>query len=270
VGTSSVRVEREQHVAIVTLDRPERRNALDAVMWSALEDAVGLLEKDLPRAVVVTGAGGSAFCAGMDVNPDNPQVAGLVEAVQTHDPGPVALLLERLRKTLDRLVGLPVPVIAAINGVAYGGGAELAARCDLRVMDPAAVLCFSEVRLGLMPDMGGGVALTRLIGPARAADLVLTARRVDAAEALVLGLVNRIAPPGMAIDAARDLARAIAKNGPRAVRAALEVIRRSADLTERDALDLELANATALIASGECATGIAAFLARSEPDFPDA
>src|SRR5262249_50228198 len=119
-------------------------------------------------------------------------------------------------------------------------------------------------------DMGGGVALTRLVGPSRAADLVLTARRVEAAEALSLGLVNRVAAPGKALEEAIELASAIAKNGPHAVRAALEVIRRTRDLSERDALALELERATALIASGECATGIAAFFARCDAQFPDA
>src|SRR5262249_33226445 len=239
------------NIAIVMLDRPERRNALNEAMWSELDEAASELEARPGRGVVITGAGDRAFCAGMDVNPDNPQVAGLVEAVQTHDRAPVAALLGRIRATLDRLVGLPVPVIAAVNGLAYGGGAELAVRCDLRVADPAAVFCFSEVRLGLMPDMGGGVALTRLLGPSRAADLVLTARRVGAPEALALGLVNRVSAPGKALEEALDLAAAVAKNGPRAVRAALDVIRTTGDLSERDALALELERATTLIVSGE-------------------
>jgi len=91
-------------------------------------------------------------------------------------------------------VALPVPIIAAINGLAFGGGAELAVRCDMRVMDPGAVICFSEVRLGLMPDWGGGVALSRLLGRSLAADHILTARRVNADEALDMGLVNQVVP----------------------------------------------------------------------------
>ena len=137
------------------------------------------------------------------------------------------------------------------------------------VVDPGAVFCFSEVRLGLMPDWGGGVALTRLIGPGRAADLILTARKVSAEEALSLGLANRVSESDGALAAALELAGAIAKNGPRAVRRALEVLRRTPGLSQSDALTLEMDRAVALIASGECAHGITAFMSRKEPEFPD-
>ncbi len=269
MSDGQVRVERRGAIAVVTLDRPSRRNALGAAMWDALERAVAEIEQTRPRAVIVTGAGDAAFCAGMDVNPDNSQVAALIQAVEQHDRKPVHALLTRLRGVLDRLVELPVPVIAAISGVAFGGGAELAVRCDLRVADPGATLCFSEVRLGLMPDWGGGVALARLLGPSRAADLILTARRVAAAEALSLGLVNRVSEPGGALREAIALAEAIAKNGPRAVRAALGVIRGAADRPQAEALAVELERAVDLIASGECVHGIGAFLSRTEPEFPD-
>ncbi len=152
-----------EHVAVLILNRPRRHNTLDLAMWDALDAALEQLEQALPRALVITGAGDKAFSAGMDVNPDNPQIAGLIDGVQRHDRAPGLELLRRLRRSVDRLAGLPVPVIAALNGLAYGGGAELAARCDLRVADPAAVISFSEVRLGLMPDWGGGPALARLV-----------------------------------------------------------------------------------------------------------
>jgi enoyl-CoA hydratase len=135
-------------------------------------------------------------------------------------------------------------------------------------MDPAAEICFSEVRLGLMPDWGGGAALTHLVGPAAATDLILTARRIDAQEALRIGLVNRVSPPGLALETACDLARSIARNGPRATRQALAVIRAGRSLHLQDALDLEQQTAVDLIASGECLHGIGAFLAGNAPRFP--
>jgi enoyl-CoA hydratase/carnithine racemase len=161
-------------------------------------------------------------------------------------------------------------VIAAVNGLAFGGGAELAVRCDLRVMDPGAELCFSEVRLGLMPDMGGGVALVRLVGPAAAADLILSARRVRGDEAFRLGLVNRLSEPGDALGEALRLAQEVAQNGPRAVRAALRVIRATTDLSEAAALGLEQDEAAALMATGECVHGVSALMSRKDPEFPDA
>jgi enoyl-CoA hydratase/carnithine racemase len=136
-------------------------------------------------------------------------------------------------------------------------------------MDPDAVICFSEVRLGLMPDWGGGAALSHLIGPARAADMILTARQVESGEAQSLGLANRISKPGKALEEAISIGEIISKNGPRSVRSALEVIRQSSNQTLEQSLELEFEKAVSLIASGECVYGIAAFLMKKEPEFPD-
>jgi len=269
MSEDGVRLKREGHIAIVTLDRPGRRNAFNEEMWNGLEDVVLKLEENLPRAVIVTGAGDKAFCAGFDVNSDNPQVSGLISAVQNNDSRPVEIVMRRIRGIVDRLVSVPVPVIAAMNGIAYGGGAELATRCDLRIADRGIVICFSEVRLGLMTDWGGGVSLTRLVGPSVAADLILSARQVTAEEALKLRLVNRISEQGKTLEDSIALAEIIAGNGPRAVRHALKVIRKTPDLPLKDALDLETKEAANLIASGECYHGIMAFLSKEKPEFPD-
>jgi enoyl-CoA hydratase/carnithine racemase len=256
-------------VAVLTLDRPEKRNAFDETMWESLARAVGELGEKTPRAVVVTGAGERAFSAGFDVSPDNPQVARLITALNEKDRKPIEELIARIRGGVDSLTALPVPIIAAVNGLAYGGGAELAVRCDMRVMDPGAVISFSEVRLGLMPDWGGGVALARLVGPSRAAEMILTGKRVAAPEALAVGLVNRVSEKGRALDEAMEIAEAIAKNGPRAVREALSVVRKTPDMPYPRALDFESERAVALIESGECVEGIGAFLGKREPEFKD-
>lgn len=265
----TIHLIRKGPVARLILDRPQRKNAFHQIMWEALDRTLDELEAHPPRAVVVSGAGGGAFCAGMDVNPDNPQIQRLAAALEKGDTGPIEALIERIRGTVDRLAALPVPVVAAVNGDAHGGGAELAARCDLRVMDPDAVIRFSEVRLGLMPDWGGGAALVRLVGASRAADLILTARKIGAEEALALGLANRISPPGRAVETAMELAKAIAANGPQAVRHALALIRRAGDLPRSRALALETEQAVSLIATGECVQGIGAFLEKRPPVFGD-
>jgi len=264
-----ISLKRQEHVAIITLERPGKHNAFDQHMWDCLDKVVAELKSNLPRVIVLTGSGHKAFCAGFDVNPENPLLLPLIAAMESHDKGPAYDLIRRIRTSVDRLVSLPVPIIAAVNGQAYGGGAEIASRCDLRVMDPKAVICFSEVRLGLMPDHGGVVGLTRLVGASRAADLILTARKVDAEEALQLGWANRISAPGKVLEEAFSLALAIAENGPRAVRHALAVIRKTNDLTMQEALELETEEAVTLIASGESVQGIAAFLTRQKPDFND-
>ncbi len=263
-------VERKSALATVTIARPDRLNAFDQAMFEALGDAARALSRGtLPRAVIITGAGSDAFSAGFDVNPDNPMVAEMARAVDRGEKDPIARSIGALRTAVDRFVALPVPIIAALNGKAYGGGAELAVRCDLRVMDPAAEICFSEVKLGLMPDWGGGATLSHLIGAASAADLILTARRIGADEALSLGLVNRVSAPGNALNEAIAMAEAIMRNGPQAVRCALKVIRASRHLSLQAALDLEKQTAIDLIASGECLHGIGAFLTGQTATFPD-
>jgi enoyl-CoA hydratase/carnithine racemase len=264
-----VSLQRQEHIAIITLDRPAKHNTLDQHMWDCLDKTVAELKQNLPRVIVLTGAGDKAFCAGFDVNPENPLLTPLLAAAESHDKTPAYDLIHRVRTSTDNLVSLPVPIIAAINGLAYGGGAEIASRCDLRVMDPKAVFCFSEVRLGLMPDHGGVVGLTKLVGASRASDLILTARKVDAQEALQLGLANRISLPGKALEETLSLALSIAQNGPRAVRHALSVIRKISDLTMQEALELETQEAVDLIASGECIHGVAAFLTRQKPEFSE-
>jgi enoyl-CoA hydratase/carnithine racemase len=264
-----ISLKRQGHIAVITLDRLAKQNALDQHMWECMDKVVAELKCSLPRVIVLTGAGDKAFCAGFDVNPENPLLKPLLAAMEGHDKGPAYDLIHRVRTSTDSLVSLPVPIIAAINGLAYGGGAEIASLCDLRVMDPRAVICFSEVRLGLMPDHGGVVGLTHLVGASRAADLILTARKVGAEEAFQLGLTNRISTPGKALEEALSLALSIAENGPRAVRHALSVIRKTGDLTTQEALELETEEAVTLIASGESIHGVSAFLTRQKPDFPE-
>jgi enoyl-CoA hydratase/carnithine racemase len=264
-----IQLEIQNKIALVTLNRAGKKNAFDASMFTALEQVTDDLKHNLPRVIVITGDGDEAFCSGFDVNPENPLVADFLEVLGKNDIEPARRLVNRVRKAVDGFVSLPVPIIAAINGLAYGGGMELATRCDLRVMDRTAHLCFSEVRLGLMPDWGGGPYLTRLVGSAIASDLILTARTVNAAEALQIGLVNRVSEKGRSVDDAFNLAEQIAQNGPKAIRHALAVIRQSRDLPLEKALELEAEMAAELIVSGECIHGITAFMEKKKPEFPD-
>jgi len=130
-----VQVIRKNKIAVVTLSRARRKNAFDESMFAALETATEELKQNLPRAIIITGYGKEAFCTGFDVNPENPLVAEFLKALNSKDIEPARQLIHRIRKAVDGFVSLPVPIIAAINGLAYGGGMELATRCDLRVMD---------------------------------------------------------------------------------------------------------------------------------------
>lgn len=262
-------IESRDNISIVTINRPERRNAFNDAVLDGLSRAAKMLKKKRPRAVILTGKGSKAFSAGFDINPDNPMTSEMFEAITKKNHHLAQDLVNRLREAVDAFISIPVPLIAAINGNAYGAGAEIAARCDLRIMGRSSVFCFSEVALGLMPDCGGGAKLSKLIGPARAADLILTARKVDANEALALGLVNRICDDEKILDEALSLAGLIAKNGPCAVQSSLSVIRQSMNQSLEDSLAYEKKKAVSLILSGECVHGVSAFLEKRAPDFPD-
>ncbi len=269
MSENNIILERKGSISIVTIDRPKRLHAFNDVMFDMLENVAARLGESLPRCIILTGSGDRSFSAGFDVQPDNPMVKRIVDAVSTKDIAPARETITRIRRAVDAFVALPVPIIAALNGDAFGGGAELAIRCDLRVMARHAVICFSETKLGLMSDWGGGAALARLIGASRAADLLLTARKVLSDEALSMGLVNRVVDTGTALDEAIKIANLIAENGPHAVRHVLALVRNSRNISYESSLEEEAERAIALIASGECFHGVSAFLEKRKPEFPD-
>lgn len=270
MSESHITLEFKDKIAIVTLNRPARLNAFNDEMFDKLERITAELLNALPRSVIITGSGERSFSAGFDVQPDNPIVKRIVDAVSTKDKSPAKQAIAHIRRVVDAFVSMPVPIIAAVNGDAYGGGAELAVRCDLRVMSRDAVFCFSEAKLGLMTDWGGGATLVQLVGASKAADLLLTARKVFADEALGIGLVNRVVDKDAVMPEAIAIAGQIAENGPNAVRHMLALVRNSRNLSLDASLQEEAERAVSLIVSGECFHGVSAFLERRKPEFPDA
>jgi enoyl-CoA hydratase len=202
-------------VAVLTMNRPERRNALDGVTMRALAEAIRSLEAEpRVRVLVVTGAGKEAFCSGGD----------LFELSQRLTVADAEAMLSLMGDALLRLERLPYPVIAAINGFALGGGSELAVACDIRIVDERANLGFVQVRRGLITGWGGGQRLLRLVGYARALELLLRAEPLDAQELLRLGLVMQVMPSGHALSGALDFAQSIAAHDRNAVAAAKQML----------------------------------------------
>jgi enoyl-CoA hydratase len=197
-------------IALLTINRPERRNAIDTPTMHALAALLPRLADDARlRALIITGAGTEAFCSGGDLNDFSERLTAEQGAAMVTLMGDALLLLERL----------PVPVIAAINGYALGGGSELALACDLRVIDERAQLGFVHLRRGLIPGWGGGQRLLRAVGYARALELLLLAEPLDAESLVELGLVVDVTPPGEALTGAFALARSAARHDRAAVAA---------------------------------------------------
>jgi enoyl-CoA hydratase/carnithine racemase len=228
-----VRIEREDHVARVILDRPDKRNALDLAMFEAIDDAIGQVSADREvRAVVLAGEGRS-FCAGLDLA----AIAAGPEAIAklaSREAGGVANLAQRIAWGWREC---PVPVIAALRGEVFGGGFQVAMGADIRIAGADARLSVMEVRWGLVPDMAGTQTLRRVVARDVALELTWTGRIVEADEARALGLVTRLAEDPLA--AATELARQIASRSPDAVRAAKRLFDRAWEADTAEALALE-------------------------------
>ncbi len=263
VSPTLVRLERTPgdtggHVADVVLDRPQALNAISTALARALGDVfTELAADDELRAVVVSSSSPRAFCVGADLK-------------ERDGYSDEQLRAQRVvyRRMASAILGCPVPVVAAVAGYALGGGLELALLGDLVVADETAVVGLPEVSVGVIPGLGGTQLLPRRIGAARAADLVYTARRLDAAEALALGVVDRVVPAGGAVVAARETAGAIARNSPVAVRNAKRALRLGAGGDLAAALDIEDGAWRATAFSADRAEGVRAFTEKRSPRWP--
>lgn len=251
-----VTVERRGPAAWVTLNRPDAANALSRALVDQLGVAIaGLAEDATVRAVVVTGTG-KTFCAGADLKE---------RAAMT--PDEVRVFLDELGATLNALAALPCPVIAALNGAAFGGGLELALACDLRIAAENVPLGLVEARLGIIPGAGGTQRLARLIGVARAKELILTGRRIDASVAHQLGLLAKVVPAADVEAAVADLVDEIAACAPLAVAQAKAAIDGGIALSLPGGLALEKRCYEVVLASADRDEGLRAFAEKRRPVF---
>jgi len=199
-----VLIEKKGQTAILTLNRPEALNALSPGLYRELIGALEALGQDeTVRAVVLTGAGSKAFVAGADIT-----------AMRTMTAAQARALAQVGQKTIRVIAQMPQPVIAAINGLALGGGCELAMGCDLRIASSKAKFGQPEINLAVIPGGGGTQTLTRLVGPAVAKDLIFSGRIISADEALQIGLVNRVVPPEELMPVAEALAEELSRKPP--------------------------------------------------------
>ncbi|MFF4737480.1 enoyl-CoA hydratase/isomerase family protein [Streptomyces sp. NPDC001262] len=253
-----VAVRRHGHVAELVLDRPKAMNAVSTEMARRIVEATTALAADSDvRTVVLTSTHPRAFCVGADLKERN----SLTDAELVRQR-PLA------RAAYTGVLELPVPVVAAVHGFALGGGFELALSCDVIVADGTAVVGLPEVSVGVIPGGGGTQLLPRRVGAARAAELVFSARRVEAAEARELGLVDELVPEGEDRTEALALAARMAANSPVGLRAAKRALRLGHGLDLRTGLEVEDAAWRSVAFSGDRAEGVAAFNEKRKPDWP--
>lgn len=258
--SQGVTTRTEGPVCFVALDRPAKRNAIDRDVLARLADALDVAAADAAvRAVVLYGEG-PVFSAGVDF-------AMLRGDVGSGTPAAFRARVRGMQEVLGRVETLEKPVIAALHRYAAGLALELALACDLRVASEDCELGLPEVRLGLVPDVGGTTRLVRTIGYARAKELILTGRMIRAADALALGLVHEVVPVGTHVDAARRLALEIAENAPLAVGVAKRLIDLGANADARTFLELELWAQSLLKPTDDAHEGARAAAERRPPRF---
>jgi enoyl-CoA hydratase/carnithine racemase len=248
----------EDKIATLTLDRPDKLNALDPAMLETIDSHLRELDRSTEaRVLIVTGAGDRSFCVGADIT-------------VWSDLEPIEMWRQWVRagsEVFDRLARLRIPTIAALNGYTYGGGLELALACDLRIAADSAQLSAPEVKIATVPGWGGTYRLAELIGPARAKQMIFSGNRVSAEQAEWWGLVNEVVPAANLMDCARAMAVEIAANAPISVQLAKAAINGAAETGTGVALE---AMAGALAASTEDGReGIAAFREKRAPGFQD-
>jgi len=247
----------DEEFAVLTLRHPAALNALSFELIRNIGDRIQEVGCSSARALIVTGEGEKAFCAGADIK--ELRNRGLAAQREGAELGQAVFAL------LDRL---PVPSIALVNGFAFGGGCELALACTLRLALPNAKFGLPEVKLGLIPGYGGTQRLPRLVGPGRALEMVMTGRTVDADEALAMGLVNRIVQlPGMA--AAKSYAREFTGHGLRALQFAREAVQRALDVPLHEGLRVEADLSALAYRTRDAEEGMQAFVEKRKPDFRD-
>lgn len=253
----NIKFEKEESIAIVTIDRPKALNALNHEIIGELHHLFDTISADSSIAcVIITGAGEKAFVAGADI-----------AEISTLDVISGRALCDRGQGLFLKIENLRIPVIAAINGFALGGGCELAMACDIRLASENAKLGQPEVNLGIIPGYGGSQRLPRLVGMGKAKQMILTGDIVTAAEAYRIGLVDEVCPLADLLPKAKEMAKKIASKAPLAIRAAKEAINLSLDVALTDGLHHEASLFAALCASDDKNEGTKAFLEKRKAEF---
>ncbi|MGB9667318.1 MAG: enoyl-CoA hydratase [Thermosulfidibacteraceae bacterium] len=250
-------VDERNSILLVTLNRPEVHNAICLGMLHELSDVLEKYWFDKKvRALIITGSGEKAFCAGAD----------LKERISMSEDE-VRVFIRTIRDTFTKIEDIPKPVICAMNGVAFGGGLELALACDLRIAAKGVLMGLTETSLAIIPGAGGTQRLPRIVGISKAKELIYLAKRITAEEAMVIGLVNEVVERERLLDRAFEIAREIAKKGPIAISQAKYAINRGYEVDIKSGLEIETKAYEVLIPTKDRLEGLKAFMEKREPNY---
>jgi enoyl-CoA hydratase len=251
----NILLETNDRIATLTINRPDKRNALNQATRDEIVRALDELQSSAVRVLLITGAGDKAFIAGADIG----EFEGRTALTQRD--------VMKQRRIFDAVEEFPKPVIAMINGFCLGGGMELALACDLRIAAETAKLGQPEINLGIIPGGGGTQRLTRLVGEGKAMELILTGDLIDAAQAKSIGLLNHVVAPGQLQDTVLSLANRIADKSPVALRMAKEAVKSASRMNLREGLERETDLFCLTFTSEDKSEGVRAFFEKRKPDY---
>ena len=266
-----VTYHRDDHIGVITLNRPEKRNALNPVVWDALDRAIGMAEEDGEARVVLLKGEGASFCAGLDLSPENELFSAVNKAP---DATQKVWFFREVRKTQDihtRLERISKPTIALIHGHCLGAGLELVLCCDIRLCSEETLFAFPEAKLGFITDVGGLQRLPKVVGKGYAREIAFRGHRFDSKRAQTIDLVNDVFPDKETLEEkGREMAEEIAGNPPLAVQGAKEVMLFDEEVSLEESLEYNAARSSMIVPSEDLLEAVSAYLQKRKGEFKGA
>jgi enoyl-CoA hydratase len=263
-----VTYHRSGHLGFITLNRAEKRNAMNLALWRALDEAVGEAEKDREARVVLLRGNGRSFCAGLDLGPENELVGAIGAAASAEQKTTFFSLIRKTQEIHNRLERLPRPTVAVIHGHCLGAGLELVLCCDIRLCSSETVFAMPEVKLATIMDVGGLQRLPRVVGPGAAREIIFRGHAFDAQKARAINLVNEVYPdPEILAAKATEMAEEIAANPPLAVQGTKEVMLFDQGANLHESLAYNAARSCMILPSEDLMEAIGAYLQKRKGDF---
>ncbi|MFH1242668.1 MAG: enoyl-CoA hydratase-related protein [Pseudomonadota bacterium] len=266
-----VRYQRDGHVGFITLNRPEKRNALNPSVWRSLDNAIGMAEEDPDARVILLQGEGKSFCAGLDLSPENELFSVVAEGSSASEKLEFFREVRKTQGIYTRLELLPLPTIAVIHGHCLGAGLELALCCDIRLCSSETLFALPEAKLGFITDVGGLQRLPKVVGKGHAREIAFRGHRFDAKRAQDINLVNGFYPdPETLRIKAMEMAEEIAANPPLAVQGAKEVLLFDEEATLNESLEYNAARSSMIVPSEDLSEAINAYLEKRKGEFKGA